>query len=51
MLPAIIFIYDVFHLSLQEQDHQERAGVREHYKTYKYKTQLEFEFDPHYHDS
>ena len=50
-LPAIIFIRDVFHLSLQEQDHQEGAGVRERYETYKnaaiYKneTQLEFEFD------
>ena len=56
-LPAIIFIRDVFHLSLQEQDHQEGAGVRERYETYKnaaiYKneTQLEFEFDLRCHDS
>ena len=33
-LPAIIFICDLFHLWLQEQDYQEGAGVREHYKTY-----------------
>ena len=39
-LPAIIFIRDVFHLSLQEQDHQEGAGVRERYEN---ATQLEFE--------
>ena len=34
MLPAIIFIRDVFYLSLQEQDHQEGADVRERYKMY-----------------
>ena len=56
-LPAIIFIRDVFHLSLQEQDHQEGAGIRKRYETYKntaiYKneTQLEFKFDLHCHDS
>ena len=31
MLPAIIFIHDVY-MSLLEQDHQEGAGVREHYE-------------------
>ena len=31
-LPAIIFICDVFCVSLLEQDHQEGAGVRECYK-------------------
>ena len=50
-LLAIIFICDVFHLLLQEQDHQEGAGVQERYKTYKYKTQLKFEFELHFHDS
>ena len=39
-LPPIIFIRDIFHLSLQEQDHQEGAGVRERYEN---ATQLEFE--------
>ena len=34
-LQAIVLIRDVFHLSLQEQDHQEGAGVRERYETYK----------------
>ena len=34
-LPAIIFIRDIFHLTLQEHDHKKRAGVRERYKTYK----------------
>ena len=44
-------------MSLLEQDHQEGAGVRERYETYKnatiYKneTQLEFNFDLHCHDS
>ena len=38
-LPAIIFICDVFHLSLQEQDHKKGAGVQ---KGYKNATQLEF---------
>ena len=33
MLPAIIFIHDVY-MSLLEQDHQEGAGVREPYKMY-----------------
>ena len=53
-LPPIAFIRDVFHLSLQEQDHQEGAGIRERYEKYKnaaiYKneTQLEFEFDLRY---
>ena len=49
-LPAIIFIHDVY-VSLQEQDYQEGAGVRERYETYKYETQLEFEFDLRCHDS
>ena len=31
-LLAIIFICDVFHLSLQEQDYKDGAGVRERYK-------------------
>ena len=34
MLPAIIFICDVFHVLLLEQDHQEGAGVQERYKMY-----------------
>ena len=34
-LPAIIFIRNVFHLSLQEQHHQEGAGVQKCYETYK----------------
>ena len=33
MLPAIIFIHDVY-MSLLEQDHQEGAGVQERYKMY-----------------
>ena len=48
-LPAIIFIRNVFHLSLQEWDHQEEAGVWEHYKTYKnaaiYKNEMRLEFE------
>ena len=34
-LLAIIFIRDIFHLSLQEQDHKEGAGVQKRYETYK----------------
>ena len=49
-LPVIIFIHDVY-ISLQEQDYREGVDIYEHYKTYKYKTQLEFEFDLYYHDS
>ena len=49
-LPAIIFIHDVY-VSLQEQDYQEGAGVRECYETYKNETQLEFESNLRCHDS
>ena len=50
-LPAIIFICDVFHLSLQEQDYQKRAGIQECYyfvtyknaATYKDATRTDFE--------
>ena len=33
-LPTIIFIHNVY-VSLQEQDYQEGAGVRERYEVYK----------------
>ena len=33
-LPTIIFIHNIY-VSLQEQDHQEGAGVRKRYKVYK----------------